>query len=174
MHAQAQASHNHNSSDDNWDSFNDGGFPDGFDDIEPNLPSEGGDVNNAETDDRKRDWLTSISQPLGQTATTLEAIEQFGSFPPDSNSPEFHFHEAQHPGHGAKCLAAKAFGVTPMNTVTNEEAEFHLRMTKFLNCLTKTEQEDPACCLLHVHNARDDSLNIFKTTRPPQFDTRLP
>ena len=169
LHAQVQASHNHNSSDDNWDSFNDGGFPDDFDDSEPNLPPEGGDVNNSETDDRKCNWLTSISQPLGQTATTLEAIEQFGSFPPDSNSPEFYFHEAQNPGHGAKYLAAKAFGVTPINTVTNEEAEFHLRMTKFLTCLTKTEQEDLAYCLLHVHNARDDSLNIFKTTHPPSL-----
>ena len=41
LHAQVQASHNHNSSDDNWDSFNDGGFPDDFDDSEPNLPPEG-------------------------------------------------------------------------------------------------------------------------------------
>ena len=57
------------------------------------------------------DWLTSIPEPLGPPATTLDAIRDGGSFPPGSKSPEFYFHEAQQPGEGAKYLTALAFKV---------------------------------------------------------------
>ena len=40
-------------------------------------------------------------------------------------------------------------------------------MTKFLTRLTKADQEGLAYCLLNVHNAKDETLNIFKATRPP-------
>ena len=131
----------------------------------PEPPTEGDGGNNIQTNS-KCDWLTSISQPLGDPALTLEAIMQSGSFPPSSKSPEFYFFESQNPGQGAKYLTAKPFDVSPAD-VTNEEAEFHLRMTKFLTRLTKTEQEELAYFMLHVYNARDKTLNIFQTTRPP-------
>ena len=112
------------------------------------------------------DWLTSIPEPLGPPATTLDAIRDGGSFPPGSKSPAFYFHEAQHPGQGAKYLTALAFKVNPTE-VAKEEAEFHLRMTKFLTGLTQTDQEELAYFMLHLYNARDDTLNIFETTTAP-------
>ena len=118
--------------------------------------------NNHATDD----WLTSIPQQLGRPAHTLEAILQGGSFPSDSCAPAFYYFESKHPGHGAKYLAAKPFGVPP-SEVSDEEAEFHLRMTRFLNRLTKKDQAEFAYYLLNVFNARDKSRTIFKSTRPP-------
>ena len=91
---------------------------------------------------------------------------QGGGFPPESKSPEFYYFEAQWPGQGAKYLAAKPFDVSP-EKLSNEEAEFHLRITKFLTRLTKTDQEELAYCMLHAFNARDETLNIFQATRPP-------
>ena len=132
---------------------------------QPLFPSEGNIDDNDQTN-RKGDWLTSFSQPLGAPAITLEAIQNAGSFPPGSKSPQFYFHEAQQPGQGAKYLTSVAFNVEATE-VAKEEAEFHLRMTKFLTRLTKTDQEELAYCMLHLYNARDDTLNIFKTTRPP-------
>ena len=116
--------------------------------------------------DRKGDWLTSIPRTLGQPAITLEAIMHGGSFPPNSKSPAYYHFESQHPGEGAKYLSAKPFDVSP-SAVSSKEAEFHLRMTQFVSRLTKSEQEEFAYCLLHVFNARDADLSIFKSTRPP-------
>jgi len=132
------------------------------------LPSSPiGDNEQNELPDRKSDdWLISISEPLGPPAVTLEAIMHGGSFPPNSVSPEFYFFESQHPGQGAKFLTAKPFDV-PAASVTDEEAEFHLRMTKFLTRLTKREQEELSFFMLHAYNARDKSLSIFESTRPP-------
>ena len=158
LHAQAQASHHHGCEED-WDT-------NGCDGPSPDLDAPVGDDDDNEQSKLKCDWLTSISEPLGKPALTLEVIQQDGSFPPSSTSPQYYFFESQHPGQGAKYLTAKPFGIPPAD-VTNEEAEFHLRMTKFLTRLTKTEQEELAYFMRHVYNARDDTLRIFNRTRPP-------
>jgi len=127
------------------------------------------DAASNDDDDRtngKCDWLTSIPGELGPPARTLESIKLYGSFHPRSKSPEFYWYESQHPGHGAKYLTAKPFTVEPAE-VTNEEAEFHLRTAKFLTRLTKADQEEFAYCMLQVLNAGDETLSIFKSTRPP-------
>jgi hypothetical protein len=132
-------------------------------DLTNNDSVEGGDE---ELTNRKGDWLTSIPRSLGHPATTLESIVHHGSFPPNSTSPAFYHFESQHPGKGAKYLTAKPFDVPPSD-VSNEEAEFHLRMTQFLSRLTKPEQEELGYLLLHVYNSREADLSIFKNTRPP-------
>jgi len=119
-------------------------------------------TNNSDSDD----WLTSLPGRLGEPATTLEAIVQGGSFPLGSNAPSFYFFESQNPGLGAKYLSAKPFCATPAD-VSDKEAEFHLRMTKFLTRLTKTDQQELAYFLFNVFNYRDPDLSIFKATRPP-------
>jgi len=89
-----------NATEEEWD------FPEGpggnLDDSRSLAPvsSEGGD-----------DWQTSISEPLGTPATTLEAITNGESFPPGSKSPKFHYYDSQCPGQGAKYLTAVAFKV---------------------------------------------------------------
>jgi len=157
----------HQEDDDDWGTTNNG---DGMDfDYDPH-PREDDHSNGSppaiknKSDDG--DWLTSIPDQLGNPATTLEAIVQSGAFPVDSKSPEFYYFESQCPGQGAKYLAAKPFDVPP-ERLSNEEAEFHLRITKFLTRLTRTDQEELAYCMFHARNSGDESLSIFKATRPP-------
>jgi len=148
----------------------DGSFPGGgggeLDDMDfgescpPSSPAVGGEGGVSD------DWLTSKCGQLGDSATTLQAIKQSGSFHPDSKSPEFYYFEMQNPGEGAKFLASQPFCTNPAD-VTNEEAEFHLKITKFLTRMTKADQEELAYILLRVYNARESSLSIFRTTRPP-------
>jgi len=162
------AEHQPTGDDDDWVASNGG---DNCMDIDSDahqqlLPLEGDHSNNSAPTNDNRDWLTSIDGQLGSQATSLEAIVQGGGFPPESKSPEFYYFEAQWPGQGAKYLAAKPFDVSP-EKLSNKEAEFHLRITKFLTRLTKTDQEELAYCMLHAFNARDETLNIFHATRPP-------
>lgn len=125
-------------------------------------------IANENTASKSDDWLISIPQKLGKLALSLDEIKESGSFPANSRAPEFYYFESQHPGQGAKYLTAKPFHVEP-SMVGNEEAEFHLRMTKFLTRLTRSDQEELAYFLLKVCNStsKDNNLNIFKSTRPP-------
>ena len=81
------------------------------------------------------DWLMSIPKQLGKSVLSLDQIKEGGSFHASSRAPEFYYFESQHPGQGAKYLTAMPFSVEPC-LVADEEAEFHLRMTKFLTRLT--------------------------------------
>ena len=164
---QAISAQQHTSDDDHgFAMMDDYGSDDPWDSPPTVIPSGDDEDNELLPDGTSDDWLMSISGPLGPPAVTLEQIMQGGSFPPNSASPEFYFFESQHPGQGAKYLTAKPFDVPPAS-VSDEEAEFHLRMTKFLTRVTKTEQEELAFFMLHAYNARDKSLSIFQSTRPP-------
>ena len=156
-----------NSSDHSYDEG--GGSFDFDDDCNNQITSEGSNIQDEQTSvTNSDDWLISNPQQLGKPALSLEAIKDGGSFPANSRAPEFYFFESQHPGQGAKYLTAKPFSVQP-GMVADEEAEFHLRMTKFLTRLTKSDQEELAYFLLKVCNSTstDNTLNIFKSTRPP-------
>jgi len=80
-------------------------------------------------------WLTDLPGPLGPSALTLDAIRDGDSFPKHSKSPECCCFESQNPGQEAKCLTAKPFDLLP-DKAADEEALFHMRMTKFLKGLT--------------------------------------
>jgi len=131
-------------------------------------PLEESTINIEETTTTCDDWLTSLPNKLGKSVLSLDEIKEGGSFPANSRSPEFYYFESQHPNQGAKYLTAMPFSVEP-GLVADEEAEFHLRMTKFLTRLTKVDQEELAYFLLKVCNStsKDNTLNIFKSTRPP-------
>jgi len=164
-HLRRLAEHQVGSEGQDW-AFSDDHGDNVLDEISPPEPPTEGDGGNNEQTNCKLDWITSISHPLGPPALTLESIIQNGSFPPNSSSPQFYFFESQNPGQGAKYLTAKPFDIPP-ESVTDREAEFHLRMTKFLTRLTKNEQEELAFFMLHVYNAREKNLTIFNKTRPP-------
>jgi len=140
------------------DEFHPGGDDGPFD----NDSDAGNEVQNI----HEGDWLTSIRGKVGEPALTLEAIHR-GSFPSGSKSPAFYHHEAHHPGEGAKFLTAMPFEVEE-HMITDKEAEFHLKMARFVTGLSMKEQEDLAYVLLHVYNARaPGEKNIFSATRPP-------
>ena len=81
LHAQALLASQQHTSENDWATNNDADWSlNGFDDSPPLLPHKGDDDNNEQTNS-KSDWLTSISEPLGHPAPTLEAIIHGASFP---------------------------------------------------------------------------------------------
>jgi len=113
-------------------------------------------------------WLSDVPSQLGSSAVTLDSILDGGSFPKKSKSPAHCHFELQHPGQGAKHLTAKPLDLLPPGNVADEEALFHVKMTSFLNSLTKHQQDECAHLLLQVCNAQSmDGLSIFHKTCPP-------
>ena len=114
---------------------------------------------------QNKDYTSDDGQPL--TFVSLEDIQATETFDPNSNAPEYYFYEQLHPGQGAKYLTAKAFELSDPAGVTDDEAKFHLRITKFLNELTQDQQHTFADLILPAANCKDPDLNIFKNTRVP-------
>ena len=113
------------------------------------------------------DWILHLGREVGRPVKSAEDIIATGAFHEKSNSPQFFWHEIQHPGMGARHLTAKAFGIENAEEVTDQEARFALLISSFLVQLTETQMELFAECLRYAVNYNDKEKSIFKKTRVP-------
>ena len=164
-----------------WDEpTNDMGAADFFDDdthmdgdvlcVEQNVSQEGTAEDTENVRMETNCWLKQrLEQSNGPrfTADTLESIRgDEGNFHSESKSPEYYFFERHDPGKGAKYLTAKAFGLSP-DDITEDEAMFSLRITKFLGELSTAQRRSFAEFMFLAANSRDEQLSIFQKTRLP-------
>ena len=116
---------------------------------------------------KEEDWILHLGREVGRPVKSVDDILSTGAFHEKSNSPNFFWHELQHPGMGARHLTAKAFGIGNIEDVTDQEARFALLISSFLVQLTETQMELFAEILRYAVNYNDKEKSIFKLTRVP-------